>query len=57
MLLSSFAWASNCSSSQAIFSSRAIIFADKTEGFAKVAEMEAKKVQKEMEGYMNLYMK
>lgn len=38
-------------------SSRAIIFADKTEGFAKVAEMEAKKVQKEMEGYMNLYMK
>lgn len=38
-------------------SSRAIIFADKTEGFAKVAEMEAKKVQQEMEGYMNLYMK
>lgn len=38
-------------------SSRAIIFADKTEGFAKVAEMEAKKVQLEMEGYMNLYMK
>lgn len=38
-------------------SSRAIIFADKTEGFARVAEMEAKKVQQEMEGYMNLYMK
>lgn len=38
-------------------SSRAIIFADKTEGFAKVAEMGAKKVQQEMEGYMNLYMK
>ncbi len=38
-------------------SSRAIIFADKTESFAKVAEMEAQKVQQEMEGYMNLYMK
>lgn len=38
-------------------SSRAIIFADKTEDFAQVAAREAKKVQQEMEGFMNLYMK
>ncbi|HBN05764.1 MAG TPA: orotidine 5'-phosphate decarboxylase, partial [Bacteroidales bacterium] len=38
-------------------SSRAIIFADKTKDFAKVAGKEAKKVQEEMAAYMNLYMK
>ncbi len=38
-------------------SSRAIIFADKTQDFASIAGKEAKKVQEEMEKYMNLYMK
>ncbi|MBP1646125.1 MAG: pyrF [Bacteroidetes bacterium] len=38
-------------------SSRAIIFADKTKDFAQVAGKEAKKVQEEMAGYLNLYMK
>ena len=38
-------------------SSRAIIFADKTKDFAAMAGKEAMKVQKEMEGYMNLFMK
>lgn len=37
-------------------SSRAIIFADKTENFANIAGIEAKKVQEEMEKYMKLYM-
>mgnify|MGYP000999235343 FL=1 len=38
-------------------SSRAIIFADKTKDFAAMAGKEAMKVQKKMEGYMNLFMK
>lgn len=38
-------------------SSRAIIFADKTTDFALVAAKEAKKVQEEMDKYMQLYMK
>ncbi|MFA6200110.1 MAG: orotidine-5'-phosphate decarboxylase [Bacteroidales bacterium] len=38
-------------------SSRAIIFADKTPNFALVAAKEAKKVQEEMDKYMQLYMK
>lgn len=38
-------------------SSRAIIFADKTTEFALVAAKEAKKVQEEMDKYMQLYMK
>ena len=37
-------------------SSRAIIFADKTPDFALVAAKEAKKVQEEMDKYMQLYM-
>ena len=37
-------------------SSRAIIFADKTTDFALVAAKEAKKVQEEMDKYMQLYM-
>lgn len=37
-------------------SSRAIIFADNTENFAKIAGLEAKKVQEEMGKYMKLYM-
>ncbi len=37
-------------------SSRAIIFADKTSNFALVAAKEAKKVQEEMDKYMQLYM-
>lgn len=38
-------------------SSRAIIFADKTPDFALVAGNEAKKVQEEMDKYMQLYMR
>ena len=38
-------------------SSRGIIFADKTENFAIRAKEEAEKIQKEMEGYMKIYMK
>lgn len=38
-------------------SSRAIIFADKTTDFALFAAKEAKKVQEEMDKYMQLYMK
>ena len=37
-------------------SSRAIIFADQTSAFAQRAEEEAKKVQKEMSKYMQVYM-